>query len=746
MINELLRTIRGYCEKRNIDYKNVNVCRQSRRLNNGDFIVPKGCLEDLSSEDISALQDDIVQHSQRTQLPIRRVCQADYHALVLFVDRSKAYWNVINKVLHKGNNYGKTDQSESKTHVVLLNSADVAATCTNLVVTGDDCRAGFHEKLYTDCSDKYPTLKAACPGDMKSLVPATVNDSDNMNPASLSDLNSLNLHSNNTKDPASLSGPPTTTNTDCPADRSAIRPDITGTRNTTDHSSSCDPKMPAASGHLDDHVPDITGDHDVINIQCHDSSNDQHNRLATEHRGNIQKANEISGLDTAYSSMAVHTSDTAESVNQIPVTPLCLRAIAILQHVTELLKATGHIMREVPFLPSPAVLELCHVLGYRPHDSSTNTRTLDAMTHKAEVSPFRHTVNRVTVNQQGSEGDTDSTETDKSEIIVIDLRKYIQEACLVQGRKAYDKNLHFVDVKYVDGPTDVLHRVARLENALSEDSLQPDDVVCVHIVSENLSFTYQQIDLVWRMLSTQQTPVNQSHLVTGSVDCRKEGAGQYQMSAEDFIRLRLQQVKQLSDQKYGDDRGSAWESTLMTLTAAAIKFEMLNTACKNRLKLDVSQHADGGPGAETRAGLFVIYNCARLATLFRHFQQEVQKGVYPELPSIDNVNFDLLREEEEWVLLFNYISVYPDVVLNSVEEIGPLKTDIYAKIHTHKIVNFLISLSRSLSSYYGRILILGEGKQHLLPVMFARLYLMKAIHQVLMNGLLLLEIQPFSQI
>ena len=43
--NRLRLIIRDYCAKKNIDYKKLNVCRQSRRLKNGDFIVPKGCID-----------------------------------------------------------------------------------------------------------------------------------------------------------------------------------------------------------------------------------------------------------------------------------------------------------------------------------------------------------------------------------------------------------------------------------------------------------------------------------------------------------------------------------------------------------------------------------------------------------------------------------------------------------------------------------------------------------------------------
>ena len=97
-------------------------------------------------------------------------------------------------------------------------------------------------------------------------------------------------------------------------------------------------------------------------------------------------------------------------------------------------------------MPSAPVQELCHVLGYEPAGPPTSTETLATLVLRAEVSPFRHTTNHG--KQGGSEECGGSTLVeDQSEGTVIDLRKFIPEAHLVQGQKAYDKNLHYVDGK-----------------------------------------------------------------------------------------------------------------------------------------------------------------------------------------------------------------------------------------------------------------------------------------------------------
>jgi hypothetical protein len=47
----------------------------------------------------------------------------------------------------------------------------------------------------------------------------------------------------------------------------------------------------------------------------------------------------------------------------------------------------------------------------------------------------------------------------------------------------------------------------------------------------------------------------------------------------------------------------------------------------SQVKLDLSQGQEFGGGVDNRAGAFVMYNCARLSTLFKHFEDNVSKGM-----------------------------------------------------------------------------------------------------------------------
>ncbi|WAR26505.1 DALD3-like protein [Mya arenaria] len=77
--------------------------------------------------------------------------------------------------------------------------------------------------------------------------------------------------------------------------------------------------------------------------------------------------------------------------------------------------------------------------------------------------------------------------------------------------------------------------------------------------------------------------------------------------------------------------------------------------------------------------------------------------------------------QQEWSLLLTYVFTFPDLVQQTIQNMEPSDTTTL-NIHTHK-----------------------EARPHLYPQMFARLYLLKAVHQVLVNGLQLIAVSPLSQ-
>ncbi|XP_020854976.1 DALR anticodon-binding domain-containing protein 3 isoform X5 [Phascolarctos cinereus] len=237
------------------------------------------------------------------------------------------------------------------------------------------------------------------------------------------------------------------------------------------------------------------------------------------------------------------------------------------------------------------------------------------------------------------------------------------------------------------------------------------------------------------------------HLVCGPV---KVVGSPTPLSAPQYYRLRQSQMREASVLKYGVDfvQDDSWNEIIGALTSAAVKFEMLSTAHRSQMSLDLEHTSISTKG--TKSGAFVMYNCARLATLFDGYQRGVEQafsflGLYPAFPDVSELDFSLLRDEGEWLLLFNGIIPFPEVLSQSAQ-LHVSSPGIQITANTKAVCKFLVHLSMDFSSYYNRVHILGEPQPHLFGQMFARLQLMRAVQEVFHSALATLHLPPLSQI
>ncbi|KAM4821719.1 DALR anticodon-binding domain-containing protein 3 isoform 2-T2 [Thomomys bottae] len=267
-----------------------------------------------------------------------------------------------------------------------------------------------------------------------------------------------------------------------------------------------------------------------------------------------------------------------------------------------------------------------------------------------------------------------------------------------------------------------------------------DSCVAVHVVSCEEEFQQQKLDLLWWKLDGQ-APVTQKHLVCGPV--KIAGAADNLMTASEYYELRHAQVCKASALKHGGDvtKDPNWTETFGILCAATIKFEMLSTGPQSQLLL-----ADSSTSTKsTKSGIFVLYNCARLATLFEGYEHSVEEGLYPPFPPVSSLDFSLLHDEGEWLLLFNGILPFADLLSQAAALAGPAQ-GIHVTARTEMVCKFLVQLSMDFSSYYNRVHVLGEPRPHLFGQMFARLQLLRAVREVFRAGLALLGLPPLSHI
>ncbi|NXD37931.1 DALD3 protein, partial [Copsychus sechellarum] len=414
--------------------------------------------------------------------------------------------------------------------------------------------------------------------------------------------------------------------------------------------------------------------------------------------------------------------------------PRHLRSMLVAEHLAQLLRAQGVSVRLVPALSEERSWDVLRQLRIYWPSSSGGSSLTDA------VSALKAALDQCPCAAASEQG----AGTAEGVICKVHLKSFVEQ----QGLLGYDPNL---DVLLVTEGT--LQSLAELQEAVLQcpvsdpmappASCFPSSSCCsiVHVVNCEEEFQQQQLDVLWRILDPGAHTALQKHLVCGPVKVTNPSSP---IGADQYFQLRKRQMFEASVIKYGElAQDEAWTEVIDTLTVAAIRFELLSTAHRSQITLDLENNSISTKG--TKSGAFVMYNCARLATLFSAFQRAVEQGTYPPLPPVSELNFSCLREEGEWLLLFNYLLPFPEV-LQQAAQLPPSSKGIRITANTETVCKFLIQLSMDFSSYYNRVHILGEPFPHLFDQMFARLQLLGAVRDVFHSALATLHLPPLSQI
>ncbi|XP_055787934.1 DALR anticodon-binding domain-containing protein 3-like isoform X2 [Salvelinus fontinalis] len=116
------------------------------------------------------------------------------------------------------------------------------------------------------------------------------------------------------------------------------------------------------------------------------------------------------------------------------------------------------------------------------------------------------------------------------------------------------------------------------------------------------------------------------------------------LSAAQYLQLRRVQME-ASEIKYGEQvEDQTWDDIIKVMTSATVRFELLSTVHTSPVTLDVQREGSVSTKG-LRGGVFVMYNCARLHTLFDSYERGVGKGLYPEIPEGSQLDFSALKEE-----------------------------------------------------------------------------------------------------
>ncbi|KAM3665640.1 DALR anticodon-binding domain-containing protein 3 [Ammospiza maritima maritima] len=404
--------------------------------------------------------------------------------------------------------------------------------------------------------------------------------------------------------------------------------------------------------------------------------------------------------------------------------PRHLRSVLLADHLAQLLRAQGVDVRLVPALSEERSWDVLRQLRVCWPSGPGGSALADA------ISALKAELGRCPCAAACEPGPG----TAEGVISKVHLKSFVEQ----QGLLGYDPNL---DVLLVTER--MLQSLAELQEAVLQCPAKGQSSCCsiMHVVNCEEEFQQQQLDVLWRILDPGAHTALQKHLVCGPVKVSNPSSP---IGADQYFQLRKHQMYEASVIKYGElAQDEAWTEVIDTLTVAAIRFEMLSTAHRSQITLDLENNSISTKG--TKSGAFVMYNCARLATLFSTFQRAVEQGTYPPLPPVSELNFSCLREEGEWLLLFNYLLPFPEV-LQQAAQLPPPSKGIRMTASTETVCKFLIQLSMDFSSYYNRVHILGEPFPHLFDQMFARLQLLGAVRDVFHSALATLHLPPLSQI
>uniref|UniRef100_A0A8C4W5Z2 DALR anticodon binding domain containing 3 n=1 Tax=Gopherus evgoodei TaxID=1825980 RepID=A0A8C4W5Z2_9SAUR len=285
-----------------------------------------------------------------------------------------------------------------------------------------------------------------------------------------------------------------------------------------------------------------------------------------------------------------------------------LRAILVTDHLAEVLRIQGLNVHLVPAVPDEGIQKFLHQLRV---DWSSELETTfipeDVLALKQVLSQCPYaTVPGLEPGQTRLADDV---------IFKVHLKNFLAQ----QSLEGYDPNL---DVCLVT--EEKLRVLAQLRQMALRCAGTGPGGCCrvVHVVSCEGEFQQQQVDLLWRMLDLGAHTALQKHLVCGPV---KVANSPSPVGAPQYFQLRRCQMYEASVMKYGDlVQDNSWTEIISVLTSAAMRFEMLSTAHQSQIFLNLEDSSISTKG--TKSGAFVMYNCARLATLFKTYQQAVEQG------------------------------------------------------------------------------------------------------------------------
>ncbi|XP_015917342.2 uncharacterized protein [Parasteatoda tepidariorum] len=309
--------------------------------------------------------------------------------------------------------------------------------------------------------------------------------------------------------------------------------------------------------------------------------------------------------------------------------------------------------------------------------------------------------------------------------LCIDAKEYLEKNVLLDK---YGKDINSIIVPDLNDK--LFKKVASIKHLISNHIKDTPDVI-LYIAFHGVNRAIWKMGILLQIL---EKPISiKSYIFNQSVKINvKED-----FTFDNYVLHHKNGVEKAMTEKYNIDvcQDKVWSSRIEKLIDSAVKFDFLKLSPNMSLKLDLSNcHS-----TEKNSGIFVQYNFARLSNLFSKFETKVKEGYYEPLKALEDVDFSLLRLEEEWNL-FQYVVSFPKLI-NRVLDCFFSESNLKTRYPVNGICVMLTELCHYLSLYYSKIRILAGPQKHLQILMNARLWLLKGIYRVMLNSFVLLDIQ-----
>ncbi|XP_076651233.1 uncharacterized protein LOC143358168 [Halictus rubicundus] len=334
----------------------------------------------------------------------------------------------------------------------------------------------------------------------------------------------------------------------------------------------------------------------------------------------------------------------------------------------------------------------------------------------------------------------------------IKIEKYFlqkERICLFLQRVPIIQNAirAVIERQHDFGRSSPVNKVFSLRTNQDEESeLTTARLRFIQIITENILHLHgcktdkedARFKVVFTSKSEGKTEDDYEKCVCGVVKNSKSNTKETQLTWEEYIQDKINELKILNDQKnfeMDEEDVRSDDQFLENIAKATATFELLSVKPSRAVFIGCKSAADRCI-TNTKGASFVLYNATRIAAIVAKYNSKKLAGEYPDLPNINDVNFSLLDQEEEWELVYNFIIGYQEIIKDCIKYEPVFQTN------PQILCIFLSRLCQKFSIYYRRIRILTEAYDHLIPTMTARLFMLHSLQIVIQNALILMDIVP----